>query len=360
MHSILKAIITLLAPLCQSKVTEIVSVVLLDLILNITAGKKSPLLNLLFTGYAGLGKTNCVEVICNYLGQENLTIDGEEVLGWEAVERVDIPTGCTLAQLKAIIVQHCQPGAPPVIFFADEAQSMPEASRNFLKTITETGGKIKTFTVYLAKEEMEITINPFRQWFILATNESVKDSALSGASGRFTEVQFLPYDDKGKLTIWNAVFPRLALGDLELSDELRTMALRNCRPFARAIQTMVRVLRIRAIHETSHGRKIDSPESLKNALVMAGYFPGGWTKEDIAVIRYCAASSMGRQVQEIGCTALHGKDNKATKQVLDGLMQGGMIITLPNGRKGHTKEAVALLQLIDGAGKVKKAKAIAA
>lgn len=300
---------------------------------------------IILTGYAGLGKS--------YLAETLLYGGILREAGWKLAP---IQPGTSAAGLIKTLVDKALDGSvEPVLFWLDEMHSLPAATRNILKSVTETGGRVKDFTFPLGKESFTVRIDPRRHWFLGASNEAVKDTALVGASGRFMPLQLLPYGPKDKETIFAALLPHYGGREIgELPAELQEMAVKNCRPFARSIKRMISELRMEKIG----GNPLKTADDLKRALSRAGYLPGGWRKEHLSVLRYVLASAVGRQVQEIAAAPLRGMDAKGASEVLAEMAQGELIITLANGRKSFTETGKKFVADLDKA--IAKAKEAAA
>ena len=313
----------ILAPCCQPALRETVSVVLSDAIQNVVDGECTPLQPLFFSGFAGLGKTHAAELIA-------------ETLKPYGFDFVQIPIGCKSSVLAKILVDNLDKNYP-VFFFLDELHALKDPiARNLLKTVTETGGKIKEVTIQLGREEHKATVNPALHLFIGASNEAIKDSALVGASGRFLDVQFLPYNAAGVQILFNLLRPKYLPG-IALEPEAEAVALRNVRPFARSITVLQRAIRTRY----KLGDEVSTAEGMANALSTAGYIPGGWTRRHLSVLVFIDKAP--RQVQEISNGPLMGSAEGATQGLLSELMQA-LLIRTEGGKKIITSEGQAFLK----------------
>ncbi len=328
----LDSLITTLSSTCQPVMVREIASMALDAI-----GGTAPLPPVHFSGYAGLGKTYAVETKLM------------EVLAPEGWTFVACPVGCAPSVFNRLLVDYCADNdrGGKVVIFVDEIHALPKQTKNLLKIATETGGKRKSYSVPIGREEFDVTIDPTRHWFISASNESVRDSALVGGSGRFMELAFLPYDETGKATIAAALLPIHGGSEVKVSKDSFALALANVRPFARSIASQIRHLRIAA----RHGARLDTKAGMALALRESGYYPGGWTSVHIDILRYLAVAPNGRQVQEIARGPGKGRDRDTVRGLLDELTQGDLIITNQAGRKQYTKAALALLQSIDKARK---------
>lgn len=314
---------TLLAPCCQPALRETASVVLLDAIENVTNDGSVALPPLFFSGFAGLGKTHAAELIAEAL----------QPYGFEFIQ---IPIGCKSSVLAKILVDSLDSRAP-VIFFLDEMHALKDqASKNLLKTVTETGGKVKEIRVQIGREEFQATVNPSRHLFIGASNEAIKDTALVGASGRFLDVQFLPYNAAGIKVLFDLLKPKY-LVNTEITPEAEAVALRNVRPFARSIKVLQQTIR----RQVKLGMAVGTAEGMTDALAAAGYIPGGWTKRHLSVLLFIDRAP--RQVQEISNGPLMGSAEGMTQGLLSELMQASLIRT-ENGKKIVTAEGQSFLK----------------
>jgi len=283
---------------------------------------------LFFSGYAGLGKTHAFGVFAALLPE------------FTVVE----PKGkLTLGAFKKLLVDYCAEGSSyKILFFLDEMHDLEDKAATLLKEVTETNGKVKTFTVLIKEQEYAITIDPRRHAFIGASNEPISDPALVGQSGRFKDCQFKPYDESGMKALIE-VLGRQYLPDVEFSSQSVTLLAKNCRPFARAITSMLRGFRV-AINE---GFNLEDKEQVKKALAFRGIYKGGWTERHIKVLMFIAATEKGRQVQEIAQGAMEGASSKQASEILAELLQGRFVITLANGRKAASVEGVAFLKSLE-------------
>ena len=301
-----------------------------------------PIQPLALTGYAGLGKTYVAGEIAKFL--EKNTPENR------VLKFIPVQPNCTNAQLREHLIRNCEPPEKGpgkcVVFFFDEAHNLPEGTRNLLKTVTETSGKSKTFSLPAGQTNRDIVIDPTRHFFIIATNESLQDSALVGASGRFSDLQFLPYDREGIIGIMAAAISSYLVKDRIENVKIPTgkafldFIIDNVRPFARSINEIVKKMRIFALQ----GNKLLSVADAKKFLQFARVFPQGYTQDHIDILIYIGRTPAGRQVQEIAQSALHGADTNTAKGFLVELMQGRLIITLNNGRKGLTEEGRTYLK----------------
>lgn len=282
------------------------------------------------SGYAGLGKTFCVDLIAGMLPD---------------FKYIKLPPGFTASAFKKALVENCH---RPFIFFLDEMHDLDSGIANLLKTLTETNGRIREFNVMVGREEYTITIDPRIHWFIGASNEPIKDAALVGQSGRFRNCQFLPYS-KEDMPVLFTMLAEQYLPEANLSSQVKKTLAANCRPFARSMKMMLE----RMWTEIKEGHELTDTVSTQKALAAAGYYPGGWRKQHIDVLTFLATDEKGRQVQEIAQGPMRGASSKEASELLAELMQGQLIITLGNGRKAATKEAIALLKSLAAPAKKK-------
>lgn len=314
-----RAISQALSVTCQKVVTKDVASVVHD-----AQSGRMALPPLFFSGFAGLGKTFTLDLISALLPEH---------------KRIELPPGFSATAFKKALVENCH---RPFIFFIDEFHDMDGGIRNILKALTETNGKIKDFNVSIGGSDYTITIDPRKHWFIGASNEPIRDSALVGQSGRFRDCQFLPYDDKGKVSILTALSGKYLPG-VKLSTPIKNIIARNTRPFARSLKMMLE----RLWTEIKHGADLTTEAGVKEAIKAAGYFPGGWRKEHTDVLTFLAATEAGRQVQEIAAGPMKGASTKQASALLAELMQGDLIVTMGNGRKAATSAAVKLLKALE-------------
>lgn len=326
----IKKLLAEFAGVCQPAVSRTVASVCQDALTG-----RIPLPPLHLSGYAGLGKTHMVE---------NVLVPLLEPSGFQLVS---LPPGFTLGQLKKVLTFL----PDKAIVFMDEVHAADRKALNLIKAATETSGRIKTLSLTMGKEEVEAVIDPTKHLFVSASNESLRDSALVGASGRFLDLAFVPYDDKGKSSIFRSLFPLYAPG-IELSEDAEKVLVRNVRPFARAIKAMIQEVRI----ECKMGGDLTNEAGAKKALAKSGYYPNGWRKVHVDILRFCAKAGDGRQVQEIAMGPGKGADRKTVQGHLDELMQGELVITLANGRKGATDAGVKYLTVLDKAAAAAAAK----
>lgn len=263
----------------------------------------------LFAGYAGLGKTHLVEkvagILCNF--------------GFSYVE---FPVGCTASQFWTIL----RDAKEYTVFFGDEAHAMK--CTNQLKSVAETGGRVKTFHPQINGEEVEITVDPSKWIFLLASNETMADTAISGESGRFQELVLEPYAESARVELIKVLGKHYEV-ELPTGEALKFVA-NNVRPFARAIKNLVKQIRLHCI---LHQEKPSNLETVKRILVARGYYPQGFTRRHIDVMKFIGGDAKGKQVQEIAASPLQGVKSKAASAVLAELAQAAFVATGNNGRK---------------------------
>lgn len=311
---------SMLASICQDCAENELSAIVLDFVENIEGGF-IPLCNVFLSGYAGLGKTRAVEVIA-------------KILARYGVQLVQVPIACNASVFSKLVIDNLDVNSP-CLFFIDEMHTLPIQARNLLKLITETGGQIKEIPVQMGKEEFRVTVNPAIHWFIGASNEAVKDTALVGASGRFKTLQFFPYNEERKASIFAAMLPHYGQG-LELTPEMQALCLRNVRPFARSIKNLIQALRMRQ----RLGNQITDEKAVQKALKESGYLKGGWQAQHLAILLFMDKAP--RQVQEIQQGPLKGADLATAQAYLSELMQESYVRT-DNGKKIITREGQAFL-----------------
>jgi hypothetical protein len=212
-----------------------------------------------------------------------------------------------------------------------------------LKLLTETGGKVKEISLPIGKEEFKVTVNPALHLFIGASNETIKDTALVGSSGRFKSLQFMPYSDAGKRVLFHLMSPTYARG-IEFPESVLEIMVRNVRPFARSIKSLLQSIRARAVH----GQDVITDNGIKAALVASGYRPGGWTEKHLKVLLFIDKAP--RQVMEISAGPLQGASQGDTQSILAELMQG-MLVRTENGKKIITSEGQTYLKNLKKGGK---------
>ena len=311
-----------LAPCCQHGLTYDASAIILDAIDNAEGISNIPLPPVFFSGYAGLGKTHALDVIADLLKPYNFDV-------------IRIPVECKPSVFCKILIDSIE-SKQPCIIFCDEMHSLPAATRNYLKMIAETQGKVKEISLPLGREEFKVTINPALHWIIGASNEAVKDSALIGSSGRFRTIQFLPYNDAGKQVIFRLLCPQYAPG-MEFTEEMEAFALDNVRPFARSIKSMIQALRT----QVRLGNDVSDVAGVKQALIQSGYIKGGWSQNHLKILLFIDKGP--RQVQEICAGPLQGADQATAQAYLSELMQATLVRT-DNGKKVITAEGQAFLK----------------
>lgn len=288
----------------------------------INPNNRIPIPAFLLSGFAGLGKTHAAKIAADILSG----------LGWGFVE---FGSDATASTIKKAMVES---GTRPTFYFFDEAHALNSKAINFLKPVLETGGKTKEITFSISGEDFTVEVNPFQTLWVFASNESLKDSAMSGGSGRLREIQFLPYSEGDLAKILGLLAPSY-IPEETLSPKTLALLSRNCRPFARSAKNLLSDLRVQG----KEGMPL-SEHGIKAALVAAGYRRGGWKMQHLNVLKFLVSSSKGRQVQEIAAAPMKGADSKAASALLAELSQAELITTLPNGRKGHTDEAIKLLK----------------
>ena len=271
-------------------------------------------------GFAGLGKTHLVEKMREIL----------EKFGYDYKE---IPVGCTASQFWTIL----RDAKEYTFFFGDECHEL--GCKNQLKAVTETGGKAKTLYPTIGKETIELVIDPSKWIFVLASNESLKDSALAGSTGRFHALTLEPYEDDARKSLIKTMAKAYSV-NLPHSQECLDLLSGNVRPFARAIKNLVLDINV---HSRDKEKTIKGIQDLKAALLDRDYYKGGFKKVHIDVMKFLGKDANGRQVKEIAQSALNGLDIKDVQSILDELMQANFLKTTTTGKKILTQQGVDYL-----------------
>lgn len=313
----LKDIQTILAPCHQRIATEDISLILEDMF---TGGKFLPPVHL--SGFAGLGKSFLLSKI-------------SEIASLAGFDTVEIPVGCSSSQFLTILVNASD---KETVLIADESHAL-KCVQN-LKVFSELGNRRKEFTVPIGGEDFTIIADPTKWFFITASNETPRDSALVGQSGRFRNLPLVPYNPDGRASLLSILAKEYGVTLPKVGSEGFALLVNNVRPFARSIRNLLIDL---ATYCRLHGATVTSAESVKKALANRGYFPQGYTRRHIAVLRYIASDAKGKQVQDIAANPCEGASSKETSDLLSEMLQGGLVATLANGRKGASQKGVEYL-----------------
>jgi Holliday junction resolvasome RuvABC ATP-dependent DNA helicase subunit len=289
----------------------------------------APIQHPLLTGFAGLGKTMVADSILTILSAN----------GWKAHS---IAVGTSLAQFKTLLIQNCTCHANKNVLFFDECHVLKKEISNFLKQLLELSGKHKTVKIHDSKgTEYEIELNPNNFMCIFATNETMKDSAIKGGSGRVTDLRLLPYqlEDRAKIfcAMWPVYNPNVKLP----SKEAVLTYCRNVRPFARAIKKQIQDVRSQMV---VNDLDVFTVEGARKALKANCYFKDGWNSEHLEVLDYLAKDANGRLVSEVASFPMKGADPKEASALLGELRQADFVLTTSTGKKAASSAGVAYLQ----------------
>lgn len=316
----LKDIQAVFAPCHQKIATEEISLICEDMF---SGGKFLPPVHL--SGFAGLGKSFLLSRVALIA----------EKAGFDVVE---IPVGCTPSQLLTILVNASH---NKTVFIADESHALKcnQTLKGFTDLSPKDGWR-KEFEVPIGKENFTIVADLKEWWFISASNETPRDSALVGMSGRFRNLPLVPYDATGRASLlsilskeYNVILPKV-------DSEGFALLVNNVRPFARSIRNLLIDL---ATYCRLNAATVTSAESVKKALANRGYYPQGFTRRHLAVLRYVASDGKGKQVQDIAANPMEGASSRETSDLIAEMLQGGLVATFANGRKGASVKGVEYL-----------------
>lgn len=289
----------------------------------------APIQHVLLTGFAGLGKTRVANT-CGALLQAS------------GFKYHVVSVGITLAQFKAMLIQHCTSHHNRNAFFLDEVQGLDKKIKTFLKQLLELGGEYKTLTIHDSKGvEYELELNPNNFMIIMATNETLGDGALCGSSGRLTELKLMPYELVERVSIFTSMWAIYMPNEKLPTEPAILTYCKNVRPFARAIKKQIQDVRSQFI---TNELDVFTVDGARKALKSSGYYRDGWNTEHIAVLTFLATNAMGRQVQEVAATPMQGATSKEAKEVLDELRQADFVLNTNQSRKAASTAGVAYLQ----------------
>ncbi len=287
-----------------------------------------PLRPFLFTGRAGLGKTELAEAFAKARGG----IHGEQHI------LIRIPCGISRAGLIDLLAQHATPGRP-VTFFVDECHALVPAVRNLLKPVLETGGTIREVPL---SDKFIFESNPFLHQWIFASNEdcAAKDTALFGATGRCTSLHFDEYSIAEKIALFVLCFQQgNVVAHKDALTYLESRVWNNARAIMREMGPEIRRKAILA------GGIVDLPfaKAFCSGALHAGISEAkrgevarynlGLRWIDIKTLLFLAGSERGKLVGEVSqhCGAEPAKETSYRLQWLASL---DLTATLSTGRKG--------------------------
>lgn len=270
---------------------------------NVVAeGRNIPHQPLNFAGHAGQGKTYLAELFANELARAS---NGE-------YKFVALNAAIPLPDFIAKWVDHIE-GRKCVIWI-DEVHTMSKKMANFIKPIIETNRGVKSVR-YM---DYVLTSNPYEQFWLVASNEEPKDTALYGPTGRFKTIMFHPYTAAEVKAIMKQKTERWG-GKVKIDDTAIDYLVTRCVPNARSISQLIEgdCLRI-----GGHIKLADA----KALCVRYGYFPMGLRRADIQTLTFVGKDDKGRQVNEIAA-ACGGEDGRTTSYRLQWLAGYGFIVT---------------------------------
>lgn len=255
-----------------------------------------------FTGHAGLGKT--------YLA-ERTAIELAKASGGE-FSFIEINSATSLPVFIGIWVEHIE--GKKVIIFMDEAHAISKKLANFLKPILESNRTIKE----VRYGDFVLTVDPMSQFWIFASNEEPKDTALFSGTGRCESIPFTPYSAEDVKAIIRQKAEKWK-GKLKIEAAAVDYLVNRVLPNARAISQLV---------ESDcllNGGTITLAVA-KDICARKGRFPMGLRSEDIKTLLFVGKDEKGRQVNEIAA-ACGGEDSRTTSYRLQWLAGYGFILT---------------------------------
>jgi Holliday junction resolvasome RuvABC ATP-dependent DNA helicase subunit len=294
----------------------------------IAEGRNIPLQPVVFTGHAGNGKTYFAELMANEIARASAG----------KFRFYSINAAISIPDFVSFWVDNME-GKQAVVFI-DEGHQIRKNMANFIKPLLETNRSIKQ----VRYADYVLTSNPFEHYWMVATNEEPKDTALFGPTGRFQSIMFHPYSPtevkklmEQKLAKWP--------GKLKIDDKALDFLVTRCVPNARAVSQLIEgdCLRI--------GGKFGMAE-VKALCERFGYFPLGLRREDIKTLTFVGRDDKGRQVNEIAA-AIGGEDARTTSYRLQ-ILAGYNFISTQAGKKVLTADGKRYL--LDLAELQKKAK----
>lgn len=290
-----------------------------------------PLQPLFLEGFAGLGKTSLAKLIA-------------EVLQPHGFSFVEIPSSITLPaflQLWGNLIE-----GKKVVVFVDECAQIVKNKKvaNLLKRVLETQRNVMP----IAHDSGHITANPFQHFWIFASNEEPKDSALFGPSSRTKSLLLQPYTPEETQAIIAQKADKWGFKiDKDAIEYLSGRVMNN----GRAISSLVEDDLL--LHATLSEGKI-SLEVAKAIVQETKRFPLGLRGVDIKTLQCLSNEPRGRQVAELAMLC-GGEDPKTTGDRLRALAGLGLVQTTANGRKAMTDKGAQYVRELAEAQKAAKA-----
>ncbi len=246
-------------------------------ICNAIAEKRAiPLPALELTGNAGTGKSRFALALAEAMAKAS--VDDEPFT---------LITVNSVSSLPTLISQMVEAEGKRVIFFFDEAHAINKKILNFLKPILETEKQVKS----VRYGEFTFTADPFKQLWIFASNENMRDGAMFGATGRAHQIQFVPYSSdevkeliRYKAARWSKEFT--------LTDAAVDYLAGRVQPNGRAVSDLVE---IDCLYMRGNITEIRAKELCK----LKKRFPGGLRVNDIRTLLFLGTDATGKQVHEI-------------------------------------------------------------
>lgn len=289
---------------------------------------------LALVGPAGTGKTLLVSVIVDAFNSAVAAIKGTEM--WQMVE---VSSSITKAQFLDLWMNRIA-GRKVIIFF-DEGGTNSMRDRalvNLIKRLTETQGQVKEIRDSARGVEYQLLADLSRQFWIIATNEEVTDSALFGESGRFMTLNLALYNDeeKRKLIAHFASLSKLKMSDTVI-EYLAGRVVGTGRAISELVQNEVRL---------STDSNAVSLETAKTVVKEYGRYPMGLRAIDIKTLRYIGSDERGKQVQEISAHCAENQSLTTERiKMLAGLnfvrTHAGKKLLTPEGREYYISVAEA-------------------
>ena len=305
-------------------------------------GKPFPLKPLFFEGFAGLGKTTIAELIAKARAE----IHGADH------NFVAVPSGTTRPQLVKMLSNFAA-GKVATLFF-DESHDLDKRLRNMLKPILETGGECKDVRL---TDECLFPANPFQHFYIFASNEECKDTALFGPTGRTKSLRFVAYSPADKAAI---IRQKLSRNELTIAADALEYLEKRVWPNARAIGEMTDDIAKKAEFYSDNGKLSlafakaycagEFSHVAPDERETVARFPRGLSYRDIKTLRYLNGDVKGKLVSDVA----HHCDGETMKNAsyrLQWLSSLQLTQTLANGRKALASGGAEYLKAYEEAKK---------
>lgn len=294
-----------------------------------------PLQPLYFESHAGLGKTKLAKTIGRVL----------EPMGFEFVE---LPSTINLPGFVQFFTQLIE--GKKVVIFCDECRELIKNKKvaTLLKRILETENSVESITL---DSGAAITANPFQHFWIFASNEEPKDTALFGGASRTEPLKLVNYSEE---EVKEIMLQKAAKHKFTIHKDALEIGCKRVMSNGRAIKTFVE----NDLNRYAQlGNGVISKEVMELVIKNTKRYPLGLRQIDLKTLNALALEPRGMQVGEIAMRC-DGEAKETTGDRLRQLAGLGLILTGSNGRKTLAQGGIdylgALKKMQDAAKAAKK------